>query len=43
VYRRRGKRCDTCVIESQLMVWGGMMGFMKTDLIVVQGIMNANR
>ena len=50
VYRRRGERFDdNCVIERDrfggggVMVWGGIMGDMKTDLIVVQGNMNADR
>ena len=40
VYRRRGERSvDNCLIESA-MVWGGIMGRRKTNLIVVQGNIN---
>ena len=48
VFRRRGERfADNCLIErdrfggGSVMVWGGIMGRMKTNLIVVQGNLNA--
>ena len=48
VFRRRGERfADNCLIErdrfggGSLMVWGGIMGRRKTNLIVVQGNLNA--
>ena len=44
VFRRRGKRfADNCLIERDLfgggsiMIWGGIMGRRKTNVIVVQG------
>ena len=48
VFRRRGERfADNCPIErdrfggGSVMVWGGIMGRRKTNLIVVQGNLNA--
>ena len=48
LYRRRGERfADKCLIErdqfggGSVMVWGGIMGRWKTNLIVVQGNLNA--
>ena len=48
VFRRRGERfADNCLIErdrfggGSVMVWGGIMGRRKTNLIVVQGNHNA--
>ena len=48
VFRRRGERfADNCLIErdrfggGSAMVWGGIMGRKKTNLIVVQGNLNA--
>ena len=48
VFRRRGGRfADNCLIErdrfggGSVMVWGGIMGRRKTNLIVVQGSLNA--
>ena len=48
VFRRRGERfADNCLIErdrfggGSVMVWGGIMGSRKTNLIVVQGNLNA--
>ena len=48
VFRRRGERfADNCLIEKDrfgggsVMVWGGIMGRRKTNLIVVQGNLNA--
>ena len=48
VFRRRGERfADNCLIERDrfgcwsVMVWGGIMGRKKTNLIVVQGNLNA--
>ena len=48
VFRRRGERfADNCLIErdrfggGSVMVWGGIMGRRKTNLIVVQGNLNA--
>ena len=48
VFRRRGERfADNCLIErdrfggGSVMVWGGIMGRRKTNLIVVQGNFNA--
>ena len=47
-FRRRGERiADNCLIErdrfggGSVMVWGGIMGRRKTNLIVVQGNLNA--
>ena len=47
-FRRRGERfADNCLIEKDrfgggsVMVWGGIMGRRKTNLIVVQGNLNA--
>ena len=47
-FRRRGERfADDCLIERDrfggwiVMVWGGIMGRRKTNLIVVQGNLNA--
>ena len=48
VFRRRGERfADNCLIErdrfggGSVMVWGGIMSRRKTNLIVVQGSLNA--
>ena len=48
VFRRRGERfAENCLIErdrfggGSVMVWGGIMGRRKTNLIVVQGNLNA--
>ena len=48
VFRRREERfADNCLIESDrfgggsVMVWGGIMGSRKTNLIAVQGNLNA--
>ena len=48
VFRRRGERfADNCLIErdrfegGSVMVWGGIIGRRKTNLIVVQGTLNA--
>ena len=48
VFRRRGERfADNCLIErdrfggGSVMVWGGIMGRRKTNLVVVQGNLNA--
>ena len=48
VFRRRGEHfADKCLIEKDrfggwgVMVWGGIMGRRKTNLIVVQGSLNA--
>lgn len=50
VFRRKNERfSETCVRERDpfggggLMVWGGIMGGRKTDLIVVRGNLNAQR
>ena len=47
VFRRRGKHfADNCLTErgrfggGSVMVWGGIMGRRKTNIIVVQGILN---
>ena len=47
-FRRRGERfADNCLIErywfggGSVMVWGGIMGRRKTNLIIVQGNLNA--
>ena len=47
-FRRRGERfADNCLIErdrfagGSVMVWGGIIGSRKTNLIVVQGNLNA--
>ena len=48
VFRRRGERfADACVVErnrfggGSVMVWGGIMGNRKTDLVNVNGNLNA--
>ena len=47
VFRRRERFADNCLIErdrfggGSVMVWGGIMGRRKTNLIVVQGNLNA--
>ena len=48
VFRRRGERfADNCLIEKDrfgggsVLAWGGIMGRRKTNLIVVQGSLNA--
>ena len=48
VFRRRGERfADNCLLErdrfgeGSVMVWGGITGGRKTDLIVIPGILNA--
>ena len=48
VFRRRRERfADNCLIErdrfggGSVMVWGGIMGRRKTNLIVVEGYLNA--
>ena len=48
VYRRRNERfADCCIRERErlggggVMVWGGIMGGVKTDLVIVQGHLNA--
>ncbi len=48
VFRRRGERfVDACVVErnrfggGSVMVWGGIMGHRKTDLVIVNGNLNA--
>ena len=48
IFRRRGERfADNCLVErdrfegGSVMVWGGIMGRRKTNLIVVQGNLNA--
>ena len=48
VFRRRGERfADNCLVErdrfggGSVMVWGGIMGRRKTNLIVVQGNLSA--
>lgn len=48
VYRRRGERfADACVLQrnrfggGSVMVWGGIMANRKTDLVFVQGNLNA--
>ena len=50
VYRRTNEHyADCCVLErdrfggSSVMVWGGIMGRQKTDLVVMQGNLNARR
>ena len=50
VYRRRNERYAQCFIRERdrfgggsVMVWGGIMGNGKTDLVVVQGNLNAQR
>ena len=50
VYRRKNERfADCCIVEKNrfgggsVMVWGGIMGNRKTDLVVVQGNINAQR
>ena len=49
VFRRRGERfADNCLIErdrfggGSVMIWSGIMGRTKTNLIVVQGNLNAH-
>ena len=49
VFRRRGERfADNCLIEKDrfgggnVMVWGGIMGRRKTNLIVVRGNLNVH-
>lgn len=49
VFRRRGERfADCCLVErdrfggGSVMVWGGIMGRRKTNLIVVRGNLNAD-
>lgn len=48
VYRRRNERfADACVVQNNrfgggsLMIWGGIQGNRKTDLVFVQGNLNA--
>ena len=48
IFRRRGERfADNCLIQmdrfgcGSVMIWGGIMGRRKTNLIVVQGNLNA--
>lgn len=48
VYRRRGERfADACVLQrnrfggGSVMIWGGIMGGLKTRLVVVNGNLNA--
>lgn len=48
VYRRKGERfTDACVVErdrfggGSVMVWGGIMGGHKTELVIVNGNLNA--
>lgn len=48
VYRRRGERfANACIVErdryggGSVMVWGGIMGNLKTDLVIVHGNLNA--
>ncbi|WAQ94934.1 TCB2-like protein [Mya arenaria] len=50
VYRRKNERfADCCIVEKNrfgggsVMVWGGIMGNRKTDLVVVQGKIIAQR
>lgn len=50
VYRRRGERFRRCCIQTvvpfgggSVMVWGGISGQGKTDLVVVDGNLNAQR
>ena len=50
VFRRRGEHfADNCLLErdrfgrGSIMVWGGIMDGRKTDLIVIPGILNAQR
>lgn len=50
VFRRRGERfADNCLLErdrfggGSVMVWGGIMGDRKTDLVVIPGNLNAQR
>lgn len=48
VYRRRNERLADCCIQERdrfgggsVMVWGGIMGNLKTDLVIIQGNLNA--
>lgn len=48
VYRRRNERLADCCIQERdrfgggsVMVWGGIMGGRKTDLVIIQGNLNA--
>ena len=50
VFRRRGEcLADNCLLErdrfggGSVMVWGGIMGGRKTNLIIISGILNAQR
>ena len=50
VYRRRNERYAQCCVKERdsfgggsVMVWGGIMGNVKTDLLVVHGNPNAKR
>lgn len=50
VYRRKNERfADCCVVErdrfggGSVMVWGGIMGNRKTELVAIQGNLNAQR
>lgn len=50
VFRRRGERfADNCLLErdrfggGSVMVWGGIMGDRKTNLVVIPGNLNAQR
>ena len=50
IYRRRNERLADCCIRERdrfgggsIMVWGGIMGNQKTDLVVIQGNLNAQR
>ncbi len=50
VYRRKNERFAQCCIRERdrfgggsVMVWGGILGNAKTDLVIVQGNLNAQR
>ena len=50
IYRRRNERLAECCIRERdrfgggsVMVWGGIMGNQKTDLVIIQGNINAQR
>ena len=50
MYRRRNEIYAQCCVRERdrfgggsVMVWGGIIGNVKTDLVVVQGNLNAQR
>ena len=50
IYRRKGQRYnDNCVLERNIfgggsvMVWGGIMGCRKTDIVIINGNLDGHR